>query len=585
MIKLKTLLTALNAKYIHSSLAIRSISAYCALYGKKAETAEFTINNSKELIIREIFKIRPDVIGFSCYIWNIDMILEISSSIKKILPHTFIFLGGPEVSFSGDDILKNNSFIDLIIKGEGEKTVLSLLNRIEDREKNFCGIPGITFRYKGQIMSSPPAEPMDLNHIPFPYNNIEEMENRIIYYESQRGCPYNCGFCLSSIDGKPRFLSNDRIKADLDFFIKNNVKQVKFVDRTFNCNKGHARFIWEYIMRNDNGKTNFHMEIEAHALNDDDIDFLKNARKGLFQFEIGVQSTNTKTLGAVSRNADFETIKRKVNKIKAAKNIHVHLDLIAGLPFEDYASFKKSFNDVYSLRPEQLQLGFLKLLKGSALRRDAQKHGIVYNEKAPYEVLFTREMPFEDMLRLKAIEEMVETYYNSFKIITAEKFISSMFPSAFDFYEALGEYWVSNGFHAVNHSKNQLYEVLFNFCIQSGLTAENQSIAEQLMRFDLLLSDNIKTLPAFMKEDNSEEFKAIKREFFNSAQNREKYLPDFSGFTSSQLSRMCRVEPFHIDVKEFAESGRIINKKTYILYNYQSRDIITNHAQSVKIDI
>lgn len=582
---MKILLVALNAKFIHSSLALRTLKSYCGSIEQNIETCEFTINNEKEFILSEIYNKHPDAVGFSCYIWNIEMTLHIAEMLKKVLPNVFIFLGGPEVSFESSLLLKENNFIDLVIRGEGEKIFYSMAKSLINGSFDFSSINGVTYRKGEEIVANPSEKELDLNDIPFSCGNLQDMENKIIYYESQRGCPYNCQFCLSSIDGRVRFLSDERVKSDLDFFLKNNVKQVKFVDRTFNCSKNHAHFIWSYLMEHDNGKTNFHMEIEAHILDDNEIEFLKNARKGLFQFEIGVQSTNNKTLAAVSRSNDFETLRHKVKKIKEGKNIHVHLDLIAGLPYEGYESFKKSFNDVYSLKPEQLQLGFLKLLKGSGLRRDAEKYGIVYDSKAPYEVLYTRDMDFDHMLMLKNIEEMVETYYNSFKIPTTEKYVCCLFESPFDFYESLSNYWVNNGFHRVNHSKQELYVIFYNFCLNSGFSKTDIEIIKDLLKFDMLLSDNLKSMPNFIDESITEEYKASKRKFFNTQSETEKYMPTLTDFSPQQLSRMCRIEHFKYNILEYINTNEIKAEENDILFNYYNRDIITNHAEIKHISL
>ncbi len=582
---MKILLVALNAKFIHSSLALRTLKAYSTTIAENIETCEFTINNEKEFILSEIYNKHPDAVGFSCYIWNIEMTLHIAEMLKKVLPNVFIFLGGPEVSFESDLLLKENRFIDLVMRGEGEKIFYNTAKSLINGSFDFSSINGVTYRKGEEIVINPPEKELNLNDIPFSCGNLKDTENKIIYYESQRGCPYNCQFCLSSIDGRVRFLSDDRVKSDLDFFLQNNVRQVKFVDRTFNCNKDHAHFIWSYLMAHDNGKTNFHMEIEAHILDDNEIEFLKNARKGLFQFEIGVQSTNNKTLEAVSRSNDFETLRHKVEKIKEGKNIHVHLDLIAGLPYEGYESFKKSFNDVYSLNPEQLQLGFLKLLKGSGLRRNAEKYGIVYDSKAPYEVLYTRDIDFDHMLMLKNIEEMVETYYNSFKIPTTEKYVCGLFKSPFDFYESLATYWVNNGLHRVNHSKQELYVIIYNFCLNSGFSKTEIEIIKDLLKFDMLLSDNLKSMPNFIDESITEEYKAAKRKFFNTQSETEKYMPTLTAFSPQQLSRMCRIEHFKYNILEYINTNEIKAEENDILFNYYNRDIITNHAEITRISL
>jgi radical SAM superfamily enzyme YgiQ (UPF0313 family) len=578
VIKMKILLAALNAKYIHTSLPLRSLKKYAFSYEKYIDTEEYTINNDEKAILEDIFEKNPDVVGFSCYIWNINIIMDIAENLKKVLPDVFIFLGGPEVSFDSEKILENNSFIDAVIRGEGEETFRLLASFFINGKPALEHIDGITFRNEEKITANPPRSDISLDSIPFVYDDVSGLENRIIYYESQRGCPYNCQFCLSSIEGKVRFLSKKRTFSDLDFFIKNRVKQVKFVDRTFNCNKKHAHTIWKYCMENDNGFTNFHMEIEAHILDDSEIDFLKNARRGLFQFEIGVQSTNLQTLSVVKRNCDFETLAHKVKKIHEGKNIHVHLDLIAGLPFEDYSSFAKSFNDVYSLHPEQLQLGFLKLLKGSGLRRDAKKYGIVFDEKAPYEVLYTNEMPYSDMLKLKAVEDIVETYYNSGKTVNTIFFTVTLFPSPFDFFEEFSNYWHEKNYHKFSHNKQELYKIFYEFCLQSNYSKDSINEISDLLKYDYLLSDNLRALYFWLDDDIN--IKDFKHDFFNNAENVKKYIPHLYSYSPSQLSRICRVSLFKYDVLSYNWDipSEIKKKDTYVLFDYSNRDIITNHA-------
>lgn len=578
VIKMKILLAALNAKYIHTSLPLRSLKKYAASYDKFIVAEEYTINNEEKSILDDIFEKQPDVVGFSCYIWNINIIMDIAENLKKVLPNVYIFLGGPEVSFDSEKILENNRFIDAVIRGEGEETFRLLASFFVDGKPALSQIDGLTFRDGEKITANPPRNEIPPDSIPFVYDDVNGLENRIIYYESQRGCPYNCQFCLSSIEGRVRFLSDERTLSDLDFFIRNKVKQVKFVDRTFNCNKKHAHLIWKHCMENDNGYTNFHMEIEAHTLDYSEIDFLKSARRGLFQFEIGVQSTNIKTLSAVKRNYDFDTLAHKVKKIHEGKNIHVHLDLIAGLPFEDYKSFSQSFNDVYSLHPEQLQLGFLKLLKGSGLRRDAEKYGIVYDEKAPYEVLYTREMPYFDMLKLKGIEDIVENYYNSGKTVNTIFYTAALFPSPFEFFEAFSGYWHYKNYHKSNHNKQELYTIFYEFCFQNSYSKLHIIEISDLLKYDYLLFDNLKALYFWTDDDTG--IKDFRHAFFNNPENIKKYVPQLSSYSPSQLSRMCRVSLFKYDVMSYNWDNptQIKKQDTYVLFDYSSRDRITNHA-------
>ena len=580
---MKILLTAINAKFIHSSLAVRCLKSYAKKYEENIEICEYTINNEESYILKDIYEKNPDVVSFSCYIWNINMVKDIAQCIKKVLPKCRIICGGPEVSFDSEEFLAENEYIDMVLWGEGEKPFLSLAEYFMG-ERKIEDVYNLTYRGEKGICKNEMCVPASLDEVPFVYEDLSGFENKIIYYETQRGCPYNCQFCLSSVEKGVHFLSEERVMSDLQHFIDNRVKQVKFVDRTFNCNKKHAMKIWKYLMDNDNGVTNFHMEIEAHVLDDETIEFLKTAREGLFQFEIGIQSTNKDTLGAVKRNVEFESLKETILKVKEGGNIHIHLDLIAGLPYEGYESFGKSFNDVYSLFPQQLQLGFLKLLKGSGLRRDAEKYGIIFNSKAPYEVLCTKELSFDEMLKLKAIEELVETYYNSGKTVTTEKFVSALFETPFKFYEEFSSFWQKKDYHRVNHSKKELYDIFYEFCGEREECKECMAEIGALLKFDMLLSDNLKTVSDWVEIDSSEEFKARKRDFYNNEELTEKYIPSLKGHTAAQLSRMCRIETFGFNVFEFFRGeGRLEKKNESILINYYSRDIITNNAEIVDI--
>lgn len=561
-------MTAVNAKYIHSSLAVRSVFTYCEDFKENIIKREFTINNDEDYILREIYLLKPEVISFSCYIWNINMIKNIISNVKKVLSKVKIILGGPEVSYEYDEILKK--YADIIIIGEGEKTFYEVADYFingGELEK----IAGIAFKKEnGEIVKNIPRAPLKLDEIPFAYKaGIDDLDNKIIYYEASRGCPYSCQYCLSSIEKGIRFLSLERVYSDLGFFIEKKVKQVKFVDRTFNADKSFAMAIWKFLIKNDNGITNFHFEISADILNDEMLDILKTARKGLFQLEIGVQSTNDATLRDIKRKTSLEKLFEKVIKIKSFKNIHQHLDLIAGLPEEDYDSFRKSFNDVFSLYPEQLQLGFLKLLRGSGLRADAEKYGIVYRQKAPYEVLYTKEVSFEQMLRLKGIEEMVETYYNSGKCLHTIRLSQKYFTSAFDFFEELSIYWEKIGANNVSHSKMHLYEIMFEFLKEKF---EDRALLQDVIRFDILMNDNLKNLPSWLGYELDEETKNKQLEFFNDEEKIDKFIPRLKSYSFKQLIRMCCLESFNYDFYSWIENDfeRLEKKKAYLLFEYTS---------------
>lgn len=574
MIKIKTLLVGINAKYIHTSLAVRSIEMYCKENNTNVNTKEFTINNDEDKIINEIYEEKPDFLGFSCYIWNINIILEIISTIKKLLPNVKIFVGGPEVSYEYDYIFEKD--IDIVCIGEGEKTVKELIDKFNEKkciDKSFENVNGIAFKLENDIIVIKDRDLLQLDEIPFVYKNgLEGTEHKILYYEASRGCPYSCQYCLSSLEKGLRFLSEKRVKEDLDFFLKNNVKQVKFVDRTFNCNKKFALLIWNYLIDNDNGITNFHFEISADIVDDDMLNVLKNARVGLFQFEIGVQSTNDATLDEIKRKTNLQKLFDKVDKIKNLKNIHQHLDLIAGLPFEDYDIFKKSFNDVFNVYPEQFQLGFLKLLKGSGLRINAEKYGIVYKDKAPYEVLYTNLIDYDKMNMLKNIEEMIETYYNSGKAINTIKYGIKFFNSPFDFFEQLATYWVKNNYNNISHSKMKLYEVIYDFF--KNIKDIDNNVLNEIVKFDILLNDNIKSLPVWVNTKYDNNFRDKERKFYNNKENIQKYIPHLEKYDAKQISRMCYFEKFSIDIEKMINSKfNLINKEeVYILFDYNTKN-------------
>lgn len=578
---MKILLVAINAKFIHSSLAVRYLSAYNPDISDHIKCLEYTINNSEDYILTDVFSEKPDVICFSCYIWNIEMIISISQNLKKVLPDTKIICGGPEVSYDCEELLKNNPTLDIIIYGEGEKT-FGEVSRALINGTSLDSINGIVYRNNETIITSPPQAPLSMDQLPFVYDTLDDLRNKIIYYETQRGCPYNCQFCLSSIEKGVRFLSLEKVYGQLDFFLEHKARQVKFVDRTFNCNKKHAEAIWSYLIENDNGITNFHMEIEAHIMEDDTLELLSKAREGLFQFEIGVQSTNQDTLTAVKRNPDFLSLKERIQRIKDLGNIHIHLDLIAGLPFENYNSFGESFNDVYALFPHQLQLGFLKVLKGSGLKENASQFGLVSRNNAPYEILFTNALNFTDMCRLKTIEEMVETYYNSGKALRSAQYIATFFSTPFAFYEALGDFWTEQGFHRVNHSKEGLYTNLYEFTKQNAHTKDHMKIIKDILKFDMLACDNLNSLPKWLFDfRNSEDEKAVKRKFFNDKEKIGKILPALKDYSPAQLSRMCRLEPFGFNVIENIET----KEKTYFLFNYYERDFLANQAKFIIVEV
>ena len=571
---MKLLLTALNAKYIHSALALHCLKAYAKELQEHIFIEEYTINHQEDFILQEIYGKAPDVVCFSCYLWNIKQIANIVDNLKKILPDVLIVLGGPEVSYDAVGTLEKIP-ADIVIRGEGEATFYELAKALVYGHVILEDIAGITYRKSGKIYSNVDRMPINLDDLPFVYNDMTEFEHRIVYYETQRGCPYCCQYCLSSIEKGVRFLSSERVEKDLQFFLDKKVPQVKFVDRTFNANPSHAKHIWNYLMEHDNGITNFHMEITADILDEESILLLKKARKGLFQFEIGVQSTNADIIKAIQRNTDFQKLKEIVKKIKQYGNIHQHLDLIAGLPYEDYASFRNSFNDVYALEPEQLQLGFLKLLKGSGLRTDAKKYGIVYRKEAVYEVLYTNALSYAEICRLKQIEEMVETYYNSQKALHSIAYAIKCFKTPFDFYEALAENWIFKNYHTLQHNKMELYTIFYDFITQTDCTAKYQPILKDILKFDIFLNDNVKTLPQWLLEKPEEKQK--KWEYFNHTALIEQKAPSLANQTPKQLSKSCYIGFFDYDVYVWAKERKMTKKKTVILFDYKQKDAVTGN--------
>ncbi len=502
---MKIILAACNAKYIHSNLAVYDLQAYARQYQQHILLKEYTINQQKDEIMKDLYEEKPDVICFSCYIWNISFVKELAEDLKKVLPSVPFWAGGPEVSFDAEAFLAANPAFDGVMVGEGEETFLELAGYYVDHRKSLEQIRGIAFRKENQVLHNGWREIMDLSKVPFPYKDLQDFDHRIIYYESSRGCPFSCSYCLSSVDKKLRFRSLDLVRKELQFFLDHKVPQVKFVDRTFNCKHDHAMAIWKYIVEHDNGVTNFHFEIAADLLREEELELMATMRPGLIQLEIGVQSTNLQTLEAIHRKTDFLRICQIVERIHSFGNIHQHLDLIAGLPYEDYDSFHHSFNDVYALRPQQFQLGFLKVLKGSLMKQMEKEYGIVHKEKEPYEVLSTNWITYEDVLNLKKVENMVEVYYNSGQFENSLKYVETLFPDSFTMYEALGRFYEQKGYDCISHNRLRRYEILLEF-IESLKQGDVQKGADALV-LDLYLREKLKSRPSFAKDQKAEEKK------------------------------------------------------------------------------
>lgn len=559
----KVILAALNAKYIHSNLALRYLSRFQNNNQKHhVETMEFTINQRLDFIAEELFRKQPDVVLFSCYIWNVEMLRQLCPILKKIMPDCVIGFGGPEVSYESETFLRENPAVDFVMRGEGELVFTKYLEHLDAGNPATLGeIESLTYRQGDEIFSTPQMHPMDLALLPFPYeDDFSDVQNQIIYYESSRGCPYHCGYCLSSVENGVRFVPLDKVLPDLQKFLDKNVPQVKFIDRTFNCKKSHAMAIWKYLHEHDNGVTNFHLEITADLIDQETIDFLKTVRKGLFQFEIGVQSTNPQTIRAINRNVDFAALSEIVQQIKDGGNIHQHLDLIAGLPYEDYDSFGCSFNDVYALHPEQLQLGFLKVLKGSMLHQKQKEFEIVYHDTAPYEVLTTHELPYADTLRLKYVEEMVETYYNSGRFLHTLAYLVPLYESPFAFFEALSQFWVSENYHYLGLSKMGLFDVLWRFVEQNPKVDKRKLQWE--MKFDIALHEKPKKLPAWLTVTNEEQWHDKVFAFYGNPALWQKCLPHYK--SNKEAIRQTHLEVFGDE------------KQKAVLFDYGKRDLLGN---------
>lgn len=575
---MRVLLIAVNAKYIHSNPAVYSLRAYAqAALGNQPEVgieiAEYTINQNTENILADIYRHRPDIAAFSCYIWNWNTIQELLPELPKLLPDTKLWLGGPEVSFHAEKILAQYTQLTGIMVGEGEETFTQLVRFYHAPKGQLQDIPGLVLP-QGRTQ---PRELTDMSKLPFLYEDLGKFQNRIIYYESQRGCPFRCAYCLSAIDKSVRLRDIETVKKELQYFLDHKVSQVKFIDRTFNCNAAHALAIWRYLLENDNGVTNFHFEIAADLMTEEELEVLKQMRPGLIQLEIGVQSTNEQTLHAINRYMSLEHLRQVVDKIHSFHNIHQHLDLIAGLPYEDYDSLVTSFNDVYSMRPQQLQLGFLKVLKGSPIEEKAEEYGIVYNSRPPYEVLYSRWIPYDDVLRLKGIEEMVELYYNSCQFTHTLPVLEKEFSSPFAMYEALSQYYEEKGYYINTPARAYRYQVLLEFAQQKA--PARSELYAQLLTFDMYLRENLKSRPAFaLCWQQGEEEKEQVRAFYRQEAQTPQYLTGYEGYQPQQLMKMTHIEYFTYPVWQQNMKMTQLSQKTAILFDYQKRDPLTYDA-------
>lgn len=556
---MKVLLTAINAKYIHSNLAVYSLRAYAGKYAQQTEIAEYTINQTMDDILSDIYRKKPDILCLSCYLWNILYVEQLFTEIHKVLPKMQIWLGGPEVSYNAVSVMEQYPQVTGVMCGEGEETFLELMEYWNQERGSLDMIKGIVYRENGTCRQNPPRPVMDLSKVPFVYDHIEDFQNKIIYYESSRGCPFSCSYCLSSIDKCLRFRDLELVKKELQFFIDHEVPQVKFVDRTFNCKHSHSMAIWTYLKEHDRGKTNFHFEVAADLLNEEELELIVSMRPGLIQLEIGIQSTNPETITEIRRKMNFEEVKRIVKRVQEKGNVHQHLDLIAGLPYEDYERFAQSFRDVYALHPEQLQLGFLKVLKGSYMHEKTEDYKLLYQDRPPFEVLSTKWLSYDDVIRLKGVEEMVEVYYNSGQFVNTLRLLEEEFTDTFALYESLSRYYEENGLHMINHSRITRYEVLFAFikaCVEKNV--ENY---RQMLILDLYLRENVKKRPEFAGEVSVDKQKASA--FYEKEVEEHRYLKGYEGYDKRQLRKMTHLEQ--------------INGNLYV-FDYRNRNVLTNQA-------
>lgn len=656
---MRFLLCGINAKYIHSNLAIFSLKAYAdrkKIPGAEIILKEYTINNYVEDILQDLYEEKADVVIFSCYIWNISFVRELAAELKKVSPDVKIWAGGPEVSYAANKFLMENPAFDLIMQGEGEEVFSELIRltveekcRIKDvykqseskkvlsgivekrysierkqavkeekdiEDKNFAGednvyptnyidmsklqkLQGIAVRdflgeaalgnaesnigNKTKIINTGFATLMDMDTIPFVYEDFHLFEHKILYYETSRGCPFCCSYCLSSVDKTVRFRSLPIVKKELDAFLEAKVPQVKFVDRTFNCNRQRAIDIWSYLVEHDNGITNFHFEISSDLLGGEELELFAKMRPGLIQLEIGVQSTNGETVDAIHRHMDLDKLFHYVDRVHELGNIHQHLDLIAGLPYENYERFGCSFDDLYAHEPDQLQLGFLKVLKGTMMEEEVKKYSILYRNQPPYEVLGTKWLSYDEIILLKGVEELVELYYNSGQYTLTLKYAVPFFESSFRFYEMFSAWYRGKGYHKLNHNRLEKYNILREF-LREHIDENEWDTLDEIMLYDMYLRENVKGRPAWAKDtaQYKKEWKVLYRE------QGEKLFPEdvqAGIYDSKRAANQSHIEVFEINIKKFEQSGQVEKKQVFCLFDYSRRNPLNRAARTVEWEI
>ncbi|WP_408955052.1 B12-binding domain-containing radical SAM protein [Natroniella sp. ANB-PHB2] len=583
---MEILLTALNAKFIHSSLALRYLKSYCQ-EEFEINLAEYTINQASDYIAAEIYKQAPDLVGFSCYIWNIDKVLEVVKILKQVKPELLIVLGGPEVSYDPVLLMEQHQEIDYLVYGEGEETFQQLLTDLTSG-KNCEEVFGLVYRSQQGVIKNEPRSLLKLDQVPSPYLSLEGLEHKIVYFETNRGCPFNCQYCLSSTLSAVRYFPLELVKEELLKLIEADVKQVKFVDRTFNCDQKRALEIFEFLVENkpSDSDLNFHFEITADLLSGEILDFLKDVPSGYFQFEIGIQSTNPKTLELIDRKVDFNRLAEVVKKLQAAGNIHLHLDLIAGLPAEDYRTFINSFNDVYQLQPGRLQLGFLKLLKGSGLREMAEEYGYLYLKTPPYQVLKNNWLSYQELLQLQMVEEVLETFFNTHHFDHSLKFIEQNFYQApFSLWADLADFWEGKGYYRYSHNLESLYQILQEF--YQDYCSERSDLFNEILKFDYLLRRRRVNLPEFLDKYEVEDYDQKFRNFTADQKRVKEVIPNLAEYSARKIRRKIQIETFKYDILEVIKepSKDVDDSLTTILFNYQQRDRLFNKVEFNRVQL
>lgn len=562
---LQTVLVAVNAQYIHTGLGARSICAYAKQKAVGAVSLlEVTVNHREPEVLESLWAAQADVYLFSCYIWNTEMILRLVRDLRKLRPEAVIGLGGPQVGYQGPDFLRGLPEVDVILTGEGEETVCDLLGRLSQGQP-LGECPGILCREGGQVVATPKRPPMEMDRLAFAYPDLDRLGRRIVYYESMRGCPFACSYCTSSIERGVRKRSLPLVFADLSVFLAQGVEQVKFVDRTFNCDEKHARGIWEWLVEHDNGVTNFHFELSGELLEEEDLAFLSGVRPGLFQFEIGVQSTNPATLREIDRPADVRRLFEKVRRLLQPGNLHVHLDLIAGLPHEGWDEFQSSFHAVYACLPHQLQMGFLKVLSGSKMEKKAEDYGLVYSSNAPYEVLSTRWMSYGQLCLLRGVARMVDLYYNSARFSHLLSHLLPHFDAPFSFYQLLWLHY-ANVTEGRPLSEMGAYDLLADFARKQGIPIDETM--QWWAKYDLLLHEKPRKWPSWVTVDGSKEYRKPIQRFFQDPANIAAYLPEYQGEASTRVERTAHLEVFPFDPAT-GEPGAVA-----VVFNYKKRDLL-----------